>query len=475
VVLCGPRVWPGLALGAFFANLTTAGSVATSCAIATGNTLEALIGAWTMRRFAGGQRAFERPHDILRYVLTTALASTAVSATIGVTSLALAGYAPWDRYVPIWSTWWLGDVVSDLVVAPLLIVWASPARTRGRRIEAAALVAAIWLFGQVVFGAWLPWSAHHYPLSFLGLPPLIWAAFRFGSRGASAGSMLMFAIAIVGTLRGFGPFALHEPNTSLILLQGFTGTMAVAALMMAALVTGHERVATELGDANARLEQDASRQRDAEARIIASLREKDVLLKEIHHRVKNNLQVMSSLLSLQADQLTDPASVRALTDSQHRIRSMALVHEALYGSPNLATVDMQAYLTRLVRPLEQTHATAGRVDVVMDGSGVTLPIDCAGPCGLILNELISNALRHAFADGRRGRVRVRLRRAGDVVTVSVDDDGLGLPVGVTPEHATTLGLRLVAALTEQLNGRLRITREHGTAFTLEFPAIGSAK
>jgi len=213
--------------------------------------------------------------------------------------------------------------------------------------------------------------------------------------------------------------------------------------------------------------QDITERKEAEEKLLASLREKEVLLKEVHHRVKNNLQVVSGLLYLQADNLEDPAARAALTESQSRIASMALAHEALYGSEDLARVDLKDYVDRLMTRLVSSLGDRG-VQVQVEVSAVPLPLTKAVPCGLILNELVTNALKYAF-DGPGGRIVVSTRREGSRVELRVEDNGRGLPAHITPENAATLGLQLVNNLTGQLRGELHITRDNGTIFTIRFP------
>ncbi len=213
--------------------------------------------------------------------------------------------------------------------------------------------------------------------------------------------------------------------------------------------------------------EDVTERKLAEERLHASLHEKEVLLKEVHHRVKNNLQVVSGLLYLQADNLQDPEARAALSESQNRIASMALAHEALYGSDDLARVDLKDYVDRLMARLISSLGKQG-VRVAVEVSAVPLPLTKAVPCGLILNELVTNALKYAF-DGPGGTITVATRREGSMVELSVADDGRGLPGHITPENASTLGLQLVANLTGQLKGELRIERERGTLFRIRFP------
>lgn len=245
----GYRVWPGIFLGAFLVNVTTEGSVATSMGIAVGNTLEGLVGAYLVNRFANGRYPFDRPQDIFRFVALAGMLSTTVSATFGVTSLSLGGFAGWADYGSIWFTWWLGDAVGALVVASVLLLWSANPRVQWNRrqvVEAALLLLSMLLVGLVVFGGFFPSDTTNYPLAFLCIPFLIWAAFRFGQREAATATLVLSGIAIWGTLGGFGPFAWQSPNESLLLLQAFIGVVAVMAIALAATVSERRGVEAQL-------------------------------------------------------------------------------------------------------------------------------------------------------------------------------------------------------------------------------------
>jgi len=202
----------------------------------------------------------------------------------------------------------------------------------------------------------------------------------------------------------------------------------------------------------------------------ASLREKETLLKEIHHRVKNNLQVTSSLLHLQGERISDPSARSALRDSQNRIRSMALVHELLYRSKDLSRVDLAEYVRNLTRQLLRSHAVPSslvHVDVKLVPVG--LPVDIAVPCGLILNELVSNSLAHAFPDGRKGTITIELERRPEVDELVVHDDGIGLPADLDVRAGATLGLRLIRTLADQIDAELLVQSDSGTKVSLRIP------
>ncbi len=245
LLLLGRRAWPAVAVGAFVVNVTTAGSVATSLGIALGNTLEGLLGAWLVERLAAGVRAFDRPRDVFVFAATT-LPPAAVSASIGVASLAVAGYAPRVDVAAIWLTWALGDVAGALLVAPPILLWATtdgePGRySRARLIELGAVLLTVVALAAVIWGGLAPVELRRYPLAFVAIPPLLWAAYRFGRREAASVLVVLAAMAVYGTLRGFGPFAPLPPRHTLLVLQSFMATMALMTLVVTCLAWSRER------------------------------------------------------------------------------------------------------------------------------------------------------------------------------------------------------------------------------------------
>ncbi|MEI6674962.1 MAG: histidine kinase dimerization/phosphoacceptor domain -containing protein [Verrucomicrobiota bacterium] len=217
--------------------------------------------------------------------------------------------------------------------------------------------------------------------------------------------------------------------------------------------------------------QDITESKQAEEQIKAALAEKDVMLKEIHHRVKNNLQVISSLISLQSDAVVDEPIRAVLGDVRDRVRTMALVHEKLYLTDNLARLNFADYTASLLQHLWRSHGVlAEKVRLELAVASVELPIEAAVPCGLILNELVGNALKHAFPNARNGKVRVvlALDPADEVVSLRVCDNGSGLPAGLDWQQANSLGLRLVQMLVSQLRGTVTMGMGPGTEFLVNF-------
>jgi len=219
--------------------------------------------------------------------------------------------------------------------------------------------------------------------------------------------------------------------------------------------------------------QDITVRKQAEEQIKASLREKEVLLKEIHHRVKNNLQVISSLFRLQSRYTNDRHALEMFRESQDRVQSMALVHQKLYQSADLARIDFAEYLRSLTTSLlhsYQTNTHSVTLTIMVDD--LFLNIDQAIPCGLIINELVSNSLKYAFPDNRAGAIRIELRRTLDnQMTLTVHDNGIGLPPDIDLTTNKTLGLQLASTLTNQLGGSITIDRHDGTTFVIVFMPV----
>ncbi|HEY9647453.1 MAG TPA: histidine kinase dimerization/phosphoacceptor domain -containing protein, partial [Chroococcidiopsis sp.] len=219
------------------------------------------------------------------------------------------------------------------------------------------------------------------------------------------------------------------------------------------------------------LQQEVSDRSRAEDQLRQSLAEREVLLKEIHHRVKNNLQIISGLLQLQAQSVNDPEIIHTLKESQYRIESMSLIHKKLYASSDFGEIDLADYIPSLASNLLSSYQiTPDRITLQMEIVPVLLNIDQAIPCGLIVNELVSNALKYAFPGDRTGQIQIHLSNsANGQIELTIKDNGIGLPETVDWEYAQSLGLSLVHDLAvEQLEGSLSVERSNGTTFKIRF-------
>jgi len=228
---------------------------------------------------------------------------------------------------------------------------------------------------------------------------------------------------------------------------------------------------TEVGQIAARYNWVMEALQKTTAKTEASLKEKEVLLREIHHRVKNNMQVISSLLKLQSRNVKDKQQIEMLKESQNRIKAMALIHEKLYRSKDLANIDFNDYIKNLINDLFLSYkVSTGKVALKMNIETVSFGIDTAIPCGLIVNELVSNSLKYAFPEGKDGEIKISLRtlEEGDIELI-VSDDGIGVPKDLDFRNTESLGLRLITNLTEkQLQGKVELNRNKGTEFQIKF-------
>jgi two-component sensor histidine kinase len=221
----------------------------------------------------------------------------------------------------------------------------------------------------------------------------------------------------------------------------------------------------------ASLGEDITERKRAEEQLSASLKEKDLLVREVYHRVKNNLQTISSLLSLQSESIADPATREMFIENQHRIRSMTMIHERLYRSNSLARIDMPEYLQGLANSLFRSYAVNRNITLQVDVRDVVMSADASIVCGLIVNELLSNALKHAFPGDRTGEITMTMfPGAHGTYALTFDDNGVGLPPGLDIHTTRTLGMNLITSLSQQLSADVEITTSGGTRYVITIPA-----
>jgi len=277
MLLWGWRLWPAVFIGSFLVDISAQGSWLVNLGVATGDTLEALVAVTLVRRFAGGVNCFERPRSIFKFILFAAVFSTMISATVGVLSLGLGHCLDRQNCWTVWSTWWMGNLASDVVIAPLLLIWATrrPSRPGARRLlEGAALVLTLALIGRLVFQGRSPYAAIQQ-LEYLIIPPLLWATFRFGLHGAITSVCGISGLALWGTLRHLGPFASSDPNESLLLLQIFTVIIAMTVMVLSAVIAERQRFLSRLQvqDAISRILAESPDLREATPKILQVLGE----------------------------------------------------------------------------------------------------------------------------------------------------------------------------------------------------------
>jgi signal transduction histidine kinase len=498
LLLRGQKLWPAIFIGAFLVNITTQGRWPTALGIALGNTLEAILGAALTIRFASGSRAFERTSNIFRFVFLAAMFSTAVSATFGVTTLWLAGHCPEDQFGADWLTWWLGDMVSDLLISPVLLLWATtPLGTwRWRRVvEAIGLVLLLLWIGQSVFLGQLLASGN-YPLEYLAVPPLLWAAFRFGERGAATFALIFSAIAIWGTRRGLGPFARGDANESMLLLQAFMGTITLTGLTLASLISERKRAEQGLREAQQNLQRYAQeleqRVQERTARLEESVQSLDSFCHSIAHDLRAPLRAVSGFSSelfqnYQAE-LDDMGKLYLERIRDSAARMDRLILDLLeYGRLNNAEVPAERVE---LEPAIQTALAPLESEISLKSASVQvqqplLPV-LANPAmlGQILANLLGNAIKFVPAE-TPPRVQVWTEKRDSMVRICVKDNGIGIKqphlkklfqpfvrmVNGAEYPGTGMGLAIVRKAAERMGGSAGAESApgNGSCFWVELP------
>jgi two-component sensor histidine kinase len=284
------------------------------------------------------------------------------------------------------------------------------------------------------------------------------------------------------------PFSFFEEYWTLILITLFIGLSLVLFIILlsmnivrrkkaeAGLQEAHDNLdqqvkirTDELMKSHELLEEEITERKQAEEKVKTSLKEKETLLHEIHHRVKNNMTVISSLLKLQAGQVNNDEAKTALMDSQNRVQSMSSIHETLYQSDNLSTVDMKTYLSSLASAIALNYSIGSKVNLLVESKNVLIGAKQASPVGLIVNELITNSFKYAFPDNQEGEIKINLQKIENQIQLEYADDGIRIPEDYNWRNTKSMGLNLVKMLAEnQLDGSIDMESNNGTKFTIKF-------
>jgi signal transduction histidine kinase len=489
MLLFGYRVWPAILVGAFLVNLTTAGNVATSLAIAAGNTLEALAGAWLVNRFGDGKNFCDRPQGVFKFAIAAAI-STVISAAVGVTSLALAGFANWGSYSAIWVTWWLGDVTSDLVVTPLILLWIGAAKRHWHEkevFEVGTLLLLLVLLSGVVFGGWLEISSKNYPITFVCGPVVIWMAFRFTQRETATGIFILSAIAVWGTLRGFGPFVQHTENESLVALQSWISVLTITAMALSAGMAERRRIEEELQQQKSAVE--------------AANRTKDHFLAMLSHELRTPLTpVISTLQSLETEPAQTEDTKSALAMIRRNIELETQLIDDLLDFTRIARDKMQMRFA----PVDTHLAISNVVEICRAEAAskrlrvhLNLQADThfVAADGAKFQQIIWNLLKNAIKfTPENGEIFISSSNPSQgVLSISVRDTGIGMEPEVIQRifdpfeqgnrsfesrfGGLGLGLAISKSLAQAHGGTLTAQsegRDRGSTFTLSMQTLSPA-
>ena len=413
---------------------------------------QALFGAYLMQALATPRPRIETLQDVIEFTAFGAVIATVAGATLS--AIVSSRFYPDESINALWKSWASSHLLGTMIVAPVLLTWDTEriqqffAEQRKRITEAILLTLAACAWSMVILSGLLGWSKVD---EFLILPLIMWAPARFGMRGAAWINLLIAILANTLAYNGYGEFARAGgfEYRSLLGLQMLLAVSTLSTLALGAVLGERERALEKLEKA---------------------VKDKELLHREIHHRVKNNLNLIASLLSVQAEYVRDPEDIRLLEDARSRVIATARIHERLTYRADVSRVDFGEYLILLG---EEFRSSSPRPDITitMKTIEVSLEFERAIYAGLIVNELATNAITHAFPDGRGGTITISLSSpAPRQLRLSVSDNGTGLPPTVDPSESSSMGMMVVQSLSKQLGGKVDIKTGAGTTFTIDFPA-----
>jgi signal transduction histidine kinase len=486
LVTFGYRLWPGVFIGAFVANLLTGAPPLVALGIGAGNTLEAVVGTYALRRIPGFRPALDRLQDVVGLIVLAAIFSTTVSATIGVSSLYVGGILPLVEAWKAWRAWWLGDLIADLVVAPVLLVWATMPRVRPpprRLVEASTLVLAVLAVNLLIFGGSPALDRAAFGQAYLVFPPLVWAALRFGQRGAVATTLLTSVIAVWGTASGHGPFVRPVLHESLFALQTFMAVTAATFLVLGASIAERRRA--------------LERVRRAHEEVAKANRVKSEFLAVMSHELRTPLHAIAGYVDLLSMEVDDPITATQrtyLARIQSNQRHLASMIEDVLSFAKVEAGRLSLTM-QTVRACEILGSLAQLIDPELQRRELSFACDPGDPSLVvradpekltqILVNLLGNAMKFTAAGGS---IDVAAVRDGERIRISVRDNGIGIPPdqlervfepffqiehGMTRSHpGMGLGLAIARDFARAMGGDLRLESRlgEGTTAVLELQA-----
>jgi signal transduction histidine kinase len=464
LLLFGYRLWPGILLGAFLVNFFNGAPLFVAMGICIGNTLEALVGTYLLKR-NGFRHTLNSLRDVLFLVLLAMPLSALISATFGVTSLLLGKVITFSSYYDTWSAWWIGDMISILIVTPFLLTWSIWPREKvssKRLAEIGILTLFVLAVGLFVFLGLFQPQRGSYPITYLVFPSLIWASLRFGPRGALSAILVLSILAIVGTMQRISPFSTGNLSESLVFLQSFMGTITITSLILAAVM---------------------AERRELESR-------KDEFISMASHELKTpltSLQGYTELLQRRFKKLDNQEVLPYLAKMATQINQLSrLIADLLDISKIQAgkiafaedAVDIDALVHEVVENLQQTTS---QHQIIIEGSEQHAIVGDKERIGQVLINLITNAMKYS---PRAKRIIVHLTHTHETLTISVQDFGIGIPKAhqekvfqrfyrVSSDKEQTypglgIGLYIAHQIIEHHGGKMWVESTEGQGSTVSF-------
>jgi signal transduction histidine kinase len=430
VLLWGYRTWPAIFTAAVIANATTAGSVATTIAIATGNSLEAVVGAYLINRWSNGCNTFSTPNSVAKFALICFVIATPISASIGLTSLATAGYIERTNFANAWVTWWLGDVTCALVIAPVIVLWASShhhAFNRNEFLETVGVLATAAAVGLIAFSPLIEQTPSRDPLGFLAILPMLWAALRRGPRDTATVALVLAGITIWGTLTGGGPFTTADLNVSFLQVLMFLISITVPSLLLSADVEARKEAEESLRRAQIELERKvAERTQQLELANAAKSR--------FFAMASHDLRQPLHALGLFVAQLRTPLKSGERTKTIEQIDATRKEMDEMFNSlldisrldAGILTPKLTEFpIARLLQKIETAFDQATREKGL--GLGVRRSDAWVRSDAMLLERILLNLVSNAVRYTLRGGIIVGCRRRGEMLRIEVWDSGPGIP------------------------------------------------
>ncbi len=445
------------------------------------NFSEGAIAAVLLSAFVLEPSRLAGTRDFVTYVAIGPLLASGTAALFGALIYKIG--SPDVDYLHYWRVFWLGDALGLLIIGTTLLAWRRADASLSRAEPYGAAEAGVLALGLPVVALWAFTTDSDTPHVYLVFPLLLWAALRFGVRGAALAVPVTVAIAIGSAIAGYGPFVGISGIDTVVSLQGLIGVVALSTFLLAFTTedlvrTGedlrrsvHEHRAAE--EKLARINQDLDQMvADRTDRLQKTLARNEVLLGEVHHRVKNNLQFVASLLGLHSRGASETAVRDKLAEVQRQVAAIAATYDVLQQMESVETVDFCHVVPPLCRSIDGATGELVSLSVRTSGEAI-VSADAAVALSLALNELVTNSIKHAGGD-RPATIAVGCRRSGANVLVSVSDDGPGFPPDFDVERPKGFGIRMAQDLVERAGGRLRIARTDGGAVAeISVPAAAS--
>jgi two-component sensor histidine kinase len=434
------------------------------------NFAEAALAAVLLSRFSEDVRPLVELRDFVRFVAIGPVLASGTAALFGAAIYKIGN--PDLDYLHYWRVFWLGDALGLLTVGTALLAWKRPAASSIRPSPAVAAEGALLSLGLLTVSASALLTEGEMPRVYLIFPFLVWAAVRFGVRGASAAIIATAAIAIGSAAMGQGPFAELSHIDAVIALQGLIAAVALSTFMLAfsteaswcataelqRSIDQHNETEVKLRSAYRELERVNreldNRVADRTNHLRRTLRRNEMLLKEAHHRIKNNLQLVSSLLALHGRSASDPELRRKFAEVQRQIGAIAATYDVLQQMKNVDVVDFHHVVPTLCRNVQVANGEAVSISTETDADA-PVSADTAVALSLALNELMTNSIKHATGD-QDVAIAVSCRRDGENVLIRIADNGAGFPPGFDLDQAQGFGMRMARAMVNQTGGQIRL-------------------